>query len=96
MCNQYQPDYVTPLSETLVETMKMHGYNQLQLARLCGVSPAYLNDIIRGRRRISVNMAIALEIALDVPAEFWLTRQMHHDLRQARDRYARLIPTWEA
>lgn len=56
---------------------------QKQLAEAIGVSPAYINDIVQGKRGISAIMAIKLEIALDYPARMWLKLQSSWDLQEA-------------
>jgi antitoxin HigA-1 len=43
-----------------------------------------LNEIIRGKRGISLETALDLADALGTSAEFWLNLQMNHDLWKAK------------
>lgn len=68
----------------LRDALEARGFSQLEAAQLCGVSPQFLNDVVQGRRGISVRMAMRLEEHLGGNALDWLTRQMVHDLDRAR------------
>src|SRR6202142_4142034 len=54
------------------------------LARALDVTPARLNEIVRGRRGISADTALRLARYLGTSAEFWLGLQLEYDLRVAQ------------
>jgi addiction module HigA family antidote len=56
-----------------------------QLAAALSLTPARVNDIIRGRRGISADTALRLAKFMGTSAEFWLNLQNGYDLRIARD-----------
>ena len=82
--NKYAPDNSSHPGETLREMLEERGIVQRQFATKLGIAPSYLNDFLKCRRGIAVQLALRLEKALRVNAEFWLTMQMNHDLATAR------------
>lgn len=59
------------------------GLTQRELAGYCGVSTAYISDIIRGRRGLSARMAIQLGVSVgndhQYTARFWWEKQCAYD-----------------
>ena len=53
---------------------------QKQLAAEMDIKPSVLSETVNGKRAVSVNMALALEKALGIPAEVWLNMQSQYDL----------------
>lgn len=62
------------------------GVSQSALAAHIGVDTARINDICRGRRGISPEMAIKLDKALGGTPEFWMNLQTQWELSQLDDR----------
>jgi len=60
------------------------GMSVNQLAKALGITAARLNDIVRGRRGITVDTALRLARYLGGDAGFWLRLQVDYDLRTAR------------
>ena len=57
-----------------------------------GRSPRLVNEIVRGRRSITAETAVALEDALGLhPAMFWLGQQSQYDLSAAMSRRERRV-----
>jgi transcriptional regulator with XRE-family HTH domain len=56
---------VTP-GARLGQLLKELRYSQTAVAGKCGVSPQYVNNIVRGRQRLTEDFAQALAEALDV------------------------------
>jgi addiction module HigA family antidote len=83
--NRYAPgsDCVHP-GEYLRVTLQERAIIQRQFAKQLGIAPSYLCDFLMCRRGAATKLALRLEKALGVPAEFWLTLQMNHDLAVAR------------
>ncbi len=75
--------------EILAESfLEPSGLTQAKFAAAVGVTPAYVCDIINGRRGISAEMALRFEAALGMPAQFWLNAQNAVDLYHARNNKA--------
>lgn len=60
------------------------GLTQRKLAEMMKVSPSLLNEIIKEKRRVNADIAIALEESLGIDAFFWLKFQAAYDLNSAR------------
>ena len=74
---------VTPGEILIGEFLEPLGVTQRDFARVVNVSPAYISDIVHGRRGISPEMALRFEAALKMPARFWLNAQLACDLYAA-------------
>lgn len=59
-------------------------------ARVLGVSRQTLNDLVHGRRGISPEMAIRLDLAFGGGADTWLRLQTAYDLVQAKEKAKRI------
>ena len=57
---------------------------QRQLAELTGIKTSVLSETINGKRSVSLNVAVALEKALSIPAEVWMNLQTQFDLDSAQ------------
>jgi len=76
--NQYQPDYVSPPGETLLETLEALGMSQAGLTERTGKSLKTINEIIKGKAPITPETALQLERVLGVPARFWNARERQY------------------
>ena len=56
---------------------------QKQLAAETGIKPSVLSETINGKRSVSLNVAVALEKALGIPADIWMNLQTQYDLDTA-------------
>lgn len=70
----WQPDWTSPPGETLEELIEMRGWTQAHLARELGWSLKHINQVVKGRTGISVELALALERLDFATARFWLHR----------------------
>ena len=68
--------------EILVEMLEENKISQVQLARHLKMDPSKINEICRGRRGISAEMAIMLAKALRVSAGTWMNLQKNWELSQ--------------
>ena len=65
--------------ETIADVLEERGMTQVDLATLTGMTPAYVNQVINGKKSISSKFALALEYAFGVPVSFWLNLQTNYD-----------------
>lgn len=68
----------------LEEFLKPGGVSQVAFARRLGITPAALNDIIKGKRGISARTAWLLSMALGTSPELWTGLQSDYDLAKQR------------
>ncbi|MBQ9865374.1 MAG: HigA family addiction module antidote protein [Bacteroidales bacterium] len=68
--------------ETLNEELKERGIKQKDLATRIGMKPSHLNELIKGKRSFTVDIAMTLEKELGIPYDFWMRLQYgyEHDL----------------
>lgn len=74
----------------LEEFLVPSGQSQADLARKLGKTPAAINEIVKGKRGVTAEMALLLASAFGTTAEFWLNLQMSWDLWHARQGLKRL------
>lgn len=75
----------SPGSE-LAEKLEEMGLDANDLAARMGYTPKAVNDILQGYCRITPEVAIMLEMITEIPAIYWLRRQMSYDEFLARER----------
>lgn len=81
---RYAPDNTCHPGETLREILDERRVVHRQFAAEIGITAGFLCDFLKCRRGAGTLMALRLEKALGISAEFWLTQQMHRDLAGAR------------
>lgn len=74
------PFIATHPGEMIKDELKERGMTQKQLATETGIKPSVLSETINGKRSVSLNVAVALEKALGVPADVWMNLQTQYDL----------------
>ena len=62
------------------------GLTVTEAAKGLGVTRQALSDVLNGRSRVSVDMAIRFSKAFGSTPDMWLRLQMAYDLAQTRDR----------
>lgn len=55
------------------------GVSQCDLAKTIGVSLRCINEIVHGKRPITVDTALRLGVFFGVDAQSWLNLQSHYD-----------------
>ncbi len=86
-------DLPIPPGETLAEELEARGMTQRELSARLGRPARAINEIIRGKKSITPDTAIALSKVLGGEAQFWTNLESHYrlTLAQARDRQALAI-----
>ena len=76
--------HVTPVhpGEVLQDELEEIGFTQTALAKHIRVLPKTVNEICRGKRGISADMAMKLSKALGGNPQFWLNLQNNWELSQ--------------
>ena len=66
----------------LLDELEERKLTQTALAEHIGVLPKTVNEICKGKRGISAEMAVKLSRALGASAQFWLNLQSNWELSQ--------------
>lgn len=77
-------DHMTPGEILLEDYMKAMGLTQNGLARALGVPPRRVNEIIHGKRAITLDTSLRLGRYFGQSERFWLNVQTECDLRNAK------------
>ena len=67
------------------EWLEPMGLTQYALAKAIGVPPRRINEIIHGKRGISVDTALRLAACFGTDAQSWIHLQTHYDTEAARE-----------
>jgi antitoxin HigA-1 len=67
------------------ECMKPLEMSQNRLARDLKVPPRRINEIVHGKRGISIDTALRLSRHFGTSVEFWINLQTHYELEVAED-----------
>jgi addiction module HigA family antidote len=78
------PDVAIPPGEVLAEELEARGLTQSRLARLMHRPLQAINEIVRGRKRITGATALELSDALGTSAELWIRLEADFELNKAR------------
>jgi len=68
----------------LLDELAERGITQSLLATHIGVLSKTVNEICRGKRGISAEMAVKLSLALGASPQFWLNLQKNWELSQVK------------
>lgn len=78
--------------ETLLEEfIKPLGISQYRLAKDISVPPRRINEIVQGKRSVSVDTALRLSRYFGLSERFWLNLQSRYDLEIEKDRLDRRL-----
>jgi HTH-type transcriptional regulator/antitoxin HigA len=80
------------------EELEARGWQQVDLAYILGMTPQQLSPLLKGKQKITPEMAIALGDAFDMPADFFANLQKQYDLQKAQpaDPGVRARATWQS
>jgi addiction module HigA family antidote len=70
--------------ELLLEEIEERKLKKTDFAKSIGLLPGNLSELFKGKRHINARLAVRLEKALGVSAEYWLGLQSAFDLNIAR------------
>src|SRR5436190_23338520 len=75
---------VSPGEILLMQFLNPLGINHSRLARELNVPVRRVNDIVRGKRAITIDTALRLAVYFNMPPDFWMKLQSHYDLKLAK------------
>lgn len=77
--NRSIPFKATHPGYILKEELKERGIKQNEFSKTIGVAPSNLNEVIKGKRNVTPELALKLEKHLDVPSGLWLRLQSQYE-----------------
>ena len=88
MRNEYnfQPDFAVHPGETLREKLEELNIGPREFAKQIGKPIENIFNILNGKSSITPEMAICFEKFLDIPADFWITKQTNYNKYIARNK----------
>lgn len=84
MSTQITPHSATHPGIILKKELDSRGISQKDFAQSIDMQTTMLNEIVKEKRSITADIALLLEKALDIPADFWVNLQAQCDLDEAR------------
>lgn len=81
---QLTPAYAIHPGEMLADELIDRGINQKEFAALIGMAPTQLNEIIKGKRDFTADLALLIGKALNMDAVLWMNLQTNYDLNIAK------------
>ena len=82
--NQALPFEATHVGEVIKDELAARDMKQSELAELTGIQKSILNDVIKGKRSLTPEMALLLENVLGVSATFLMNIQTQYELDCAK------------
>lgn len=70
--------------ELIKDELEARHMSQAVLAKLIGISPTQLNEMIHGKRAVNTETALLLEAAWGIDADMWIRLQADYDKQVAK------------
>jgi HTH-type transcriptional regulator / antitoxin HigA len=83
---KWAPNWATHPGDHLEEYLDVRSLKQAEFARLAGITPKLVSEIINKKNPVTPDTAIAFERVLGLKAQVWTGLQANWDLFQARQR----------
>jgi len=77
--------------EFIKDELEAREMKQQVLANKMEIAKNVLSEIIHGKRNLTPFLALKLETALGINAEFWMKLQVNYDINLIRNQYSNLI-----
>jgi len=74
-----------PPGEFIKEELEARDWSQVELAEIIGREPKVINDLVKGKRGITPEIAKALGDAFGTSAQYWMNLQSSYELWRAKD-----------
>ncbi|GAA6142320.1 helix-turn-helix domain-containing protein [Hydrogenophaga sp. 5NK40-0174] len=80
---EFEPDWVSPPGDTIVDLLEERDWTQQQLADRLGYSVKHVNQLIKAKVPLTEDAAIRLQRVFGSTVGFWLTREAQYRERVA-------------
>ncbi|EKN3946278.1 TPA: ImmA/IrrE family metallo-endopeptidase [Yersinia enterocolitica] len=71
----FQPDWVSPPGDTIIDLMDEHGLSDEELSKNIGLSLTRGQQLLEGKIRLNESLATKLENLFSVSSDFWIKRE---------------------
>lgn len=68
-----------PVGNTIKDMIADNNYSQKDFAKEMGMQPSHLNELLKGKRKVTPEIAMRLEKLLGIKATTWLNMQAQYD-----------------
>ncbi|MBW8051692.1 MAG: HigA family addiction module antidote protein [Cytophagales bacterium] len=77
--------------EDILDEIEYRKIKPEELAKKMDIAASVLNQIIKGEKNITPDIAIRLEKALKIDAAFWMRLQVHYEINTIRIKYRKML-----
>ncbi|MEM6813326.1 MAG: HigA family addiction module antitoxin [Bacteroidota bacterium] len=84
LANDLVPGSAMHPGRLLKEELDAREMKQIDLAKELGIAKNVMSEIINGKRNFTPELAVRLEDALGIKAEFWMKYQMAYEIDKIR------------
>ncbi len=91
LANDLIPGSVMHPGELIRNELDAREMKQVELAKELGIAKNVMSEIISGKRNITPELAIRLEDALGIKAEFWMKFQVTYEIDKIRIRNRKTV-----
>ena len=74
----------TPPGATLKEQLEERNMTQTEFASILGITQKHMSNLIHGKTALTQEMARKLELALGIPATFWMNLETIYQQKRIR------------
>jgi HTH-type transcriptional regulator/antitoxin HigA len=86
LANDLIPGSTIHPGELLRDELDARDIKHVDMAKTLGIAKNVMSEIINGKRNITPTMAVKLEDALGIKAEFWMRYQVNYEIDKIRIR----------
>ena len=91
LANDLIPGSAMHPGELLKDELAARDMKQINLAKELGIAKNLMSEIIHGKRNLTPELAVRLEDALGIKAEFWMKYQVGYEIDSIRIKYRKAI-----
>lgn len=84
IANNLTPSDPVHPGEMIKDEIEYRGISQKKLAAQTGISYTVLNEVLNGKRPVSIEYALLFEAALGIEANIWIKAQADYDVITAK------------
>ena len=84
LANDLVPGSAMHPGQLLRDELDARDMKQIDLAKELGIAKNVMSEIINGKRNLTPELAVRLEEALGIKAEFWMKYQMAYEIDKIR------------
>ncbi len=84
IANNLTPHIPTHPGEVIKDEIEARGITQRQLSEVTGIAYSVVNEVLNGKRPVTVEYALLISKALDLEANTLIQMQAEYDLQTAR------------